>query len=85
MGREKASAWIGALAADGALATLFWLERRYPLRRARLEPDRKRAPRILMMAAITAVVASRCARPLVKPLTEWVEGRFSGDKCPLRY
>jgi sterol desaturase/sphingolipid hydroxylase (fatty acid hydroxylase superfamily) len=73
MHRAKLSVPVGALAIAGTLAALFWLERRYPLRHAKPQPDRERVPRNLAMAALTAGVVRLCERPLVEPLAKTVD------------
>lgn len=69
---------IGKLAIGGAVMALFWLERRYPLRRSGSEPDRERLPRNGAMAAATAVVINLCERPLVQPAAQWVDRKNIG-------
>jgi sterol desaturase/sphingolipid hydroxylase (fatty acid hydroxylase superfamily) len=76
--REKPSALLGGLAIAGTFAALFWLERRYPLRRDKPEPDWKRVPRNLTIATTTAAVINLCERPLTAPLAEWVDHRQAG-------
>jgi sterol desaturase/sphingolipid hydroxylase (fatty acid hydroxylase superfamily) len=71
-------AWLGPLVVSSTFAGLFWLERRYPLRQAKPEPDHQRVPRNFMIAAITGLVIRRCERPLVEPLAHWVERRQAG-------
>jgi sterol desaturase/sphingolipid hydroxylase (fatty acid hydroxylase superfamily) len=70
--------WMGGLAAGGIVIGLFLLERRYPLRPAKPEPDRKRVPRNAAVAAVTAAVVAACERPLVEPLARRVDRRGIG-------
>lgn len=78
MTRARISAWAGALALGGSLAALLLLERRYPLRSGKPEPDRRRVPRNFMMAAATAAVVRVCERPPVERAARWVERRHVG-------
>jgi sterol desaturase/sphingolipid hydroxylase (fatty acid hydroxylase superfamily) len=75
---NNSSGWTGTLAVAGAIAALFWLERRYPLRKAKPESDWRRVPRNLAMAATTAAVINLCERPLTEPLSKRVERRRLG-------
>lgn len=74
----RSSGWLGALAIGGTLAALFLLERRYPLRLAKPQPDRLRVPQNLAIASTTALVVRVCERPVVEPLAKWVERRRIG-------
>jgi sterol desaturase/sphingolipid hydroxylase (fatty acid hydroxylase superfamily) len=78
MANNRNSGWISALAIGGALAALFWLERRYPLRPAKPQPDRQRVTQNVAIAATTAMVLRLCERPLVEPLAHWVDRRQMG-------
>jgi sterol desaturase/sphingolipid hydroxylase (fatty acid hydroxylase superfamily) len=78
MGGARSSGWGGALAIGGTLAALLWLERRFPLRTAKPEPDSRRVPRNIVVAAATAAVVRTCERPLVEPLANWVDQRDIG-------
>ena len=78
MARANTSGLLSICAIGGTLAALFWLERRYPLRLSKPEPDRRRVPRNVMMAASTALVVRLCERPLVEPLAHWVERKQAG-------
>ncbi|OGB21213.1 MAG: hypothetical protein A3I66_02480 [Burkholderiales bacterium RIFCSPLOWO2_02_FULL_57_36] len=78
MTRSKPSAWIGPIAFIATVVALFWLERRYPLRKTKPESDWKRVPRNLAMAAATGTVVSLCERPLTELLARRVDRRRAG-------
>lgn len=61
------------LAIGIGVATLFWLERRYPLRRNKRESDLRRVPRNLALTATTGAVVKLLERPIVEPLSRWVD------------
>jgi sterol desaturase/sphingolipid hydroxylase (fatty acid hydroxylase superfamily) len=73
MTSKNTSSWIGTLAIAGTIAALFWLERRYPLRKGHPESDWKRVPRNAAMAATTGVAINLCERPLSGPLARRVD------------
>lgn len=66
------------LAIGIGVATLFWLERRYPLRQNRQESDWRRVPRNLALTATTGAVVKLFERPVVEPLSRWVDRREVG-------
>lgn len=78
MANKESSEWTGALLMAGTLAGLLWLERRYPLRHAKPEPDRERVPRNFALAAATAIVVRLCERPLVEPAAKRVDRMQAG-------
>lgn len=61
------------LAMGIGIAALFWLERLYPLRRNRQEPDWRRVPRNLTLTATTGAVVTLLERPVVVPVSKWVD------------
>jgi sterol desaturase/sphingolipid hydroxylase (fatty acid hydroxylase superfamily) len=71
--RAVSTGWLPAV-----FLSLFYLERRYPLRRQQREPVRRRVPRNLALAALTAAVIRAAERPLVTPLARQVERRGLG-------
>lgn len=75
---QKSSGLTSALLIGGAMAALFWLERRRPLRESRPEPDRERLPRNFMIAASAALVVRICERPLVEPLSRCIDRSEAG-------
>jgi sterol desaturase/sphingolipid hydroxylase (fatty acid hydroxylase superfamily) len=64
--------WIPSVLLVGLVGTLFWLERRKPLRR-RVDPGSRRIARNLAVGGITAAVVTAIERPLTRRATEWVE------------
>lgn len=78
MARKMVSGLLGAAATGGVLVALLWLERRYPLRKGKPEPDLIRVPRNVGMAAVTTAVVSLCERPLVGAIAERVDRRQVG-------
>lgn len=75
--RSGPPAWLAAAVVTGAFASLLWLERRRPLRRAR-EPETRRDLRNLAVAAASALAVRLVERPLVQPLARLVERRRWG-------
>jgi sterol desaturase/sphingolipid hydroxylase (fatty acid hydroxylase superfamily) len=75
---------MGKLAIGLAIAALFWLERRYPLRHKERESDWQRVPRNLALAATTGAVVKLCERPIVEPLAKWVAQKEVGLLPSLR-
>jgi sterol desaturase/sphingolipid hydroxylase (fatty acid hydroxylase superfamily) len=71
------SSWAGRALIAGGIATLLWLERRKPLRRA-VDRGPKRIARNLAVGAITAAVVSALERPLVQRLSVLTEKRNWG-------
>jgi sterol desaturase/sphingolipid hydroxylase (fatty acid hydroxylase superfamily) len=75
---KKTASLVSSLAIGGALAMLFVLERRHPLRHKKPEPDYQRVPRNVSMAAVTGVVLRVCERPVVEPVAKWVNKNDAG-------
>jgi sterol desaturase/sphingolipid hydroxylase (fatty acid hydroxylase superfamily) len=67
-----------SLAIGIGVATLFWLERRYPLRQNRQESDWRRVPCNLTLTATTGAVVKLFERPIVEPLSNWVDRKQVG-------
>jgi sterol desaturase/sphingolipid hydroxylase (fatty acid hydroxylase superfamily) len=76
--RIQRSTEMSNLAIGIAVAALFWLERRYPLRQKERESDWKRVPRNLALTATTGAVVKLCERPIVTPLSKWIDRKEAG-------
>lgn len=74
--RQVPGIWSAFLVA-GLYAGLLWLERRRPLRRS-VEPKLRRQARNLAVATVSALAVQIVERPLVAPLSRWVERRGFG-------
>src|SRR5207253_2093518 len=76
MNPKKVPAWLAGLLVGGTFVTLLWLERRRPLRRS-VEPKARRNARNLAVAVLSAAAIQVAEKPLVGPLSAWVErGRW---------
>src|SRR5215210_3388957 len=71
------SSWSGTALMAAGIATLLWLERRKPLRRA-VDRGPARIARNIAVGAITAVAVLAFERPLVKRLSALAEKRNWG-------
>jgi sterol desaturase/sphingolipid hydroxylase (fatty acid hydroxylase superfamily) len=69
--------WIPSALLLAFVGTVFWLERRKPLR-PRVDPGPRRVMRNLAVAGITAATVTATERPVIRRLTEWVDRRGSG-------
>lgn len=69
--------WISGPLVALTFGALLWLERRRPLRRRTRDKVRRDA-RNLAMAALSAATISAFEKPLVMPLSRWVERRRVG-------
>lgn len=78
MAERNVPAWVAPLAMGAACAGLFWLERRYPLRTQGPDSSPARVVRNLALAAVVGAVVNTCERPVVNPVSRWVERRGIG-------
>jgi sterol desaturase/sphingolipid hydroxylase (fatty acid hydroxylase superfamily) len=69
--------WVNALAIGGTLATMWWLERRRPLRR-QIERKGNHDARNLGMAALSAVAIRIAEKPITDRLSRLVHDRRFG-------
>jgi sterol desaturase/sphingolipid hydroxylase (fatty acid hydroxylase superfamily) len=72
MGTKPLPPWIAGVLGAGTMLLLSWLERRRPLRRS-VEPKLQRKARNFSLAGISAIAVVLAERPLVMPLTVWIE------------
>jgi sterol desaturase/sphingolipid hydroxylase (fatty acid hydroxylase superfamily) len=74
---NKVPGWLSLLLVGGAFATLVWLERWRPLRRA-VEPKLRRDVRNLVVASLAIATVQLAEKPVVAPLAALVERRRWG-------
>lgn len=78
MSHVKLPNWAGPVMVGATFVGLFWLERRHSLRSVKPEPDWRRVPRNMVLAALVAAEVRVCERPLVEPVSRWVARRRIG-------
>ena len=69
--------WVKPALVLGAAAALFWCEYRKPLRQP-VEPKLRHDARNLAVAGVSALAVRALQRPVVEPLSRWVEARRFG-------
>jgi sterol desaturase/sphingolipid hydroxylase (fatty acid hydroxylase superfamily) len=77
MQTRKLPGWLRLVLVGGTFATLAWLERRRPLRRA-VEPKLRREGRNLAVAGLSAAAIRLAEEPITAPLARLVEQRRWG-------
>lgn len=74
---QRVPGWISAALTAGVIITLFWQERRWPLR-PRVESPVVRTSRNLVMAGITALALQMTERPLISRISRYITVRKIG-------
>ena len=77
MGTRPLPLWVAGVIGAGTLLLLRWLEGRRPLRRS-VEPKLRLEARNLGIAGVSAIAVVLAERPLVMPLSAFVEERGWG-------
>ncbi len=78
MAPRKVPGWVNFLLIGGTFATLWWLERRRPLRQGMVEPLARHQGRNLAMAVLSAATIQAAEKPVVGPLARLVQRRRWG-------
>ena len=74
---QEVPSWVSGVLVLATVGGLLWLERRRPLRR-RTQDKRRRDLRNLAVAGLSAAAISRFEKPVVQPLSRWVDRERRG-------